>query len=240
MENWRHAFWLARFELKHSKTNFIYLLLILIISIIITINALPGYVQEATLLIDFAFIFVFGLLSQGARPRIFQTKEINRGLAGSHFIVLLNQQPIRKDVIIKYRFLTYFIISIPFNVLFLIGLYGLGPVFSTDTPLGTYLIFSMIWLCFSVYIGCFQPATETGYKTKQQIILISLILGPLLAILNAILFYKVYAHGLVYWTLAMSESHPFLSLGISLFLAVSGLIFWMKRMRSKMDRYDYL
>lgn len=240
MESWKQAFWLAKFELKQSKINFIYLFAILTLSIIITVNALPSYFEDATIFIDFAFIYICGVLSQVARPKVFQTKEMSKDLSVSHFLMMLNQQPIRKQVMVKYRFLIYFFTSVPFNVLFLIALYLFSPALRGETQLSTYLIFSVIWLCFSVYIGCFQPTTETGYNTKLQIILWSTFLGPLLFILTVILFYKVYFYGLVNWTLYISESYPFLSLIISLFLAIIGLVFWMKRMRAKMNRYDYL
>src|SRR5699024_6227361 len=82
----------------------------------------------------------------------FKIEDINSGFLLSPYLVLLQQLPTRKEIIAKHRFFTYLIISIPFNILFLVSIYLLTPFIHDTMTIVSYTVFSIFWLCFSIYI----------------------------------------------------------------------------------------
>src|SRR5690625_5117723 len=116
MSEWKQAIWLAKFELKASIKNFLSLILIFIVSYVLIRSAIPGYLEEPSMGIDFFFTFAFsGFLSQLARPKDYQLQKLRSTPYASPFLTALNKLAIKKEVIIKYRFLTYFFLLSAFN-----------------------------------------------------------------------------------------------------------------------------
>jgi|SRR5690625_2808298 len=239
MENWKEALWLTKLELKYYAKSFLLLLGILIMLLIIIVPTMADYFENSTLGIDVFFILAFCIITTWIKPKQFQNQDHSNGLLLSPYLVILQQLPIKKEIMIKHRFLTYIIISIPFNILFLVSLYLLTPIIHDTMPIGTYLVFSIFWLCFSIYVGCSEIVTESG-ADKALLIMRGLVLGFISVLAIIIVFHKVYPRGFVHWTIYVSTNFPILVILISVSLAIFGFKFWMKRMDRKIERIDYL
>lgn len=240
MESWKQAYFLSLFELKHSKKSFFMLFVILIMALIFIVPVAPDYFINASLGLDFTFIIAFTIVSQWARPKDFRIlKQDNHFWASTH-LIMLNQLAISKEVIIKHRFITYFMFSIPFQLLLLASIYALTPVFQDAMSIGNYIVFSIIWLSINIYIGSSQVVSEAGMNMVRSIILSLLLYGPLFLIVFTFLFYKTYLSGFVHWTIFIATNYPGLSIITSLILAVISLFYFYRRMQRQMDTYDYL
>lgn len=239
MENWKEAFWLTKLELKYYAKSFVLLLGILIMLLIFIVPTMADYFENSTLGIDVFFLLAFGIITTWVKPKQFQYQDHSNGLLLSPYLVMLNQLPTKREVIVKHRFLTYMIITIPFNTLFLVSLYVLTPVIHDTMSIGNYLVFSIFWFCFSMYAGCTDLITEAGVD-KANVILRNLLFGFIAVILIIILFHKIYTLGLVHWTMFVSSNYPILVILISISLAILGINFWLKRMDRKIRMFDYL
>ncbi|MGM8364930.1 hypothetical protein ACLIBG_05525 [Virgibacillus sp. W0181] len=240
MDNWKQAFWLAKYEFRHSPLTLFVLIGILLTALLLVVPTIPDYIRNAEMGIDLFFILFFMVASQWARPKIFREQKLGNGRYASYFLIALNQLPVPKEVVVKYRYLTYIIISVPIQILFLTILYILTPALQTELSIGTYAVFSIIWICFGVYLGCQQLVAEAGANLFFNIIITLFLLGPIIITLFIILFYKWYSNGFVNWTMFIAEDYPLLSIIVSLLLTAFGAMFWMKRMKRKMGKTDYL
>lgn len=235
MEDWKQAFWLTKFELKYYLKSFLLLAAILIMLLIFIVPTMAEYFENSFLSIDIFFIIAFCFVTHWIRPKPFKIEDHNSGFLLSPYLVLLQQLPTRKEIIVKHRFFTYLVISIPFNILFLVLLYILTPVIHDTMTIGSYTVFSVFWLCFSIYFGCLELITDTGIN-KVPAMVRNLLLGFLLIIVMICLF----SHGFVHWTIEVSINHPVIVILVSLILAVLGFKFWMGRMVRKIEMTDYL
>ncbi len=239
MENWKQAFWLTKFELKHYMKSFLLLVGILIMLLIFIVPTMADYFENSTLGIDVFFILAFCIITTWIKPKQFQNQDDHNGQLLSPYLVTLQQLPTRRSIIVKHRFLTYIIITIPFSLLFLIALYMLTPVIQDSMTVGNYLVFSIFWLCMSIYIGCSEIVTEAG-ANKFFAIVRGFVLGFIFINTIIIVFHKIYPHGFVHWTIDISTNYPVLAILISISLAILGFTFWMKRMSRKIGMVDYL
>lgn len=239
MENWKEAFWLTKLELRYYTKSFLLLLGILIMLLIFIVPTMADYFDNSTLGIDVYFILVFCIITSWIKPKQFQNQDHSNGLMLSPYLVMLNQLPTKKEIMIKHRFLTYLIVSIPFNILFLVLLYILTPIIHDTMPIGTYLVFSIFWLCFSVYIGTSELIREAGVD-KAFTIMRSFLIGFVIVLTITIVFHKIYPRGFVHWTIYISTNFPVIVTLISISLAIFGFKFWMKRMDRKIRKIDYL
>lgn len=239
MENWKEALWLTKLELRYYTKGFLLLIGILIMLLIFIVPTMADYFENSTLGIDVFFILAFGIITTWVKPKQFQNQDDSNGLLLSPYLVMLQQLPTKKEIMIKHRFLTYMLISIPFNILFLVSLYILSPIIHDTMSIGTYLVFSVFWLCFSIYIGCSEIVTEAG-GDKSLLIMRGLALGFIIVLAIIIIFHKIYPRGFVHWTIYISTNFPVLVTLISVFLAIFGFKFWMKRMDRKIRKIDYL
>src|SRR5690625_2244268 len=239
MEDWKQAFWLTKFELKYYLKSLLLLVAILIMLLIFIVPTMAEYLDNGFLSIDIFFIISFCLVTHWIRPKPFKIEDVNSGFLLSPYLVLLQQLPTRKEIIVKHRFFSYLIISIPFNILFLISFYLLTPVIHNTMTIGNYIPFSVFWLCFSIYFGCLELIPGTGMN-KVPAIVRNLLLGFLLLMAMICLFYKIYPHGFVHWTIEISTHYPVIVILISLILAILGFKFWMGRMFRKIEMTDYL
>lgn len=240
MKSWKQAYWLTKFEMKQGKVRGLYLVGLLFISLFLLVPIIPDYLNEDSLGLDFAFIFIFTIVTQWVRPSYSQAKKVSGSLWAAHILIFLNQLPIAKEVIIKYRFLSYIITSVPFQMVFLTALYVFTPVLQTTMTPVTYCIFSLLWLSFTFCLGTSTVEAEAGYDSVLTILLSLFIVGPLVILPVIILFYQIFDQGIVRWTIYVSETYPVLTISVSLILAVAGVNFWMYRMKRRMKRVDYL
>lgn len=239
MNNWKQALKLVHFEFNYSKYYFYVQLALIIFALYILIPVIPEYFENSFLMVDILFYLIIISFSQFVIPKPFKVQSLHDGRWASHFTILLNQFAINKDTIVKYRFLSYLLITLSFSSLFLILLYLFSSFLQSQVSVSTYIVFSIFWLCFSIYIGGSQIALEPGYNFILSILVTFLLLGPIVIIATLYLFYFIYPNGFVQWTLMISERWPLQTVVISIVLAFVGCKFWMKRMMHRLKKTDY-
>lgn len=240
MKNWHQAFWLAKFELKNSKLSFLYLLLFYPLITLGFISNFSSYLDVNFVGIDIFFILCFTFAAIWARPKYFQIQQMSDGIVASPAIFMLQQLPITKDLIVKSRFIIYYVYSFPPQVLLLISLYLFVPSLQEMMGLTSYLAFAIIWLSFSVYIGGMIPASDAGDKASKLKVAVYGVLMLIAIIVFFTLFTVLSEHGIVHWTIIIAQKWPLLSAVLSVILALFSFGSWQKYMKKLMGRLDYL
>lgn len=198
----------------------------------------PNYTESNAIMFDVFFILMFGFFVAWMKPKEFQYQKVGGDVWASPYVLLLNKLPISKDVIVKSRFVIYFIYAIPFQLLLLVFLY-MAPSFREAMSISTYISFSIIWLSFSIYFGCSIAVSDAGdslplTKHIAYIVLFFIVFGLILS-----LFYKVLGFGIVYWTIHIAENWHITSALVSLLLAGIGFQYWQKYMLKSIGKRDY-
>lgn len=261
MNEWKEAYWLTRLEFKRMNIGlFIVILLFLMPAFFFLTHFLATqYFNHESLTLDFVFLFFFAYLSKSIWPIYTRQKnyELKDHIAG------LSQLPIQKEIIVKQRFLVDLFVSVPIQVTLLIILYIGSPSISTKVSPMTYIIFSFIWLCFSVYVGSMFVTFIAGFTMKE--VLLYTVIG--FALIFSIVIIEAYPYmtfetdwsfpptmdqsflsiewednlrGYINWTMVFAEKQPVLSIIVSLLLAIVGCKLWMNRMARTIERTDYL
>lgn len=238
MSHWQQVSWLMKFEYRHIWKHLLLLIPMLVFLVIIIIPSFPEYLKNSFFGIDIMFFLAFGIVTGWARPKDFRLDKQDNGLWASTYQLTLQQLPIKKSVIIKYRFLTYIITATLFGILLLISLYALSPEIRESMSISTYFVFSIIWLSFNLYSGSSQLIEEVG-SPFRHLILWSFVAGFVFMIMLILIFYKWSSLGLVGWTIYMANFHPVASIIVSLSLTFFGLWLWMYIMRKRMQTIDY-
>lgn len=237
MKSWNEAWWLVRFEVKNSWKYYLYALLTIpLLSFVIFRPLIPEYVENATMGMDFFMVISFSILTAFFRPKHFQSQKMNSIHYSLPFVIALSQQPVAKHTIILYRFIMFFLTMGIFNLLLLICLYPSLQPYMSPTE---YLVFSIIWLSFGIYIGGANPATEVRSNLVWSIVF-GLFIGFAIFIFYVKAFYSWYESGLVNWTINLAQHHPVASVSLSLLLAVIGIYSWMKVMHYKLNHADFM
>ncbi|QED46359.1 hypothetical protein [Cytobacillus dafuensis] len=241
MSEWKQACWLAMFEVKSNLKGIITLAAMAVgLSIFFTLVFSISEMEDVTIVYDIFFVLTFWVVAASFRPKEIQLKKMNGGTWASPYFVMLNQLPITKNVLVMSRFIGFFIISIPFNVLVLTLIYALSTEFREAMPITTYIVFSIIWLCIGFTVGSMFPASDVGEKMSMLKLVIFNILfyGALLAIYVGIFY--VYGQGVVAWTMHAAREWPQLSIAVSLLIAIINFLFAKGYIYKKIDKIDYL
>lgn len=239
MQEWKQAFWLTKYELKHSINHFYSPLGVLILFVFLFVTSIPDLLENSSGIDIFFLGLIIVLFILWTKPKMFQLQKTGDHLTVSYFLVKLNHLPIKNDVIIKSRLLTYLIVAVPYHGLFLWSLYIFSPVLREHISIGTYAVFSIIWLSYTIFIGCSFPATELGGRILKSIV-ISALIAPFILILYYIFTKILYKNSVVHFTMFIADSYPFVAIVTSVLLAIGGIWFWLKFMHWKMSRIDYI
>lgn len=241
MSDWKHAWWLAMFEVKASLKGIITLVALSFgLGIFFTEVFSITIMKDVPIIFDVFFLFTFWVLSASFRPKEHQLKRMGGDIWVSPYFIMLNQLPIKKNVLVLSRFISYFTISIPFHILVLILIYALSSEYRVFMPAISYLVFSIIWLSFGVLCGSMFPASDVGEKisTLKAIVYSVLLYGGILAVL--IVIYYVFNKGIVEMTMYAAKEWPLTSILISILLAVIGLLYYKGYVYKRIDKVDYL
>lgn len=240
MKNWQQAFWLAKFELKESKLSFLFLLLFYLLMTLGFISSFESYLDANFVGIDLIFIICFTYAAIWARPKHFQVRQVNDELVASPALFALQQLPITKDLIVKSRFIIYFVYSVPPQILLLTSLYLFTPAIHGMVGISSYLVFTIIWLSFGVYSGGIIPASDAGDKASRLKVAVYGVLMLFGMIAFFTIFIAVSEHGIVHWTLILAKKWPLLSSVSSIILAFIGFNYWQSYMKKMLGKLDYL
>lgn len=239
MNGWKQALQLVRYEMNYSKRYFFLHLAFIIFALYLVTPIMTESFENGFFMLDLLFFLVIVTLSQLMIPKPFKVQHLDGYTWASHFIILLNQLAISKKTIVKYRFLSYLVITLTFSGLFLLLLYFFSSFLQQHISVQTYIVFSIFWLCFSVFVGGLQIVLDTGYNFVLSMIATFLLIGPIVMLAILYLFYVLYPNGFVHWTLMIATEWPFQTSVISITLAFLGGNYWMKWMEKRMNRIDY-
>ncbi|WP_269410654.1 hypothetical protein [Lentibacillus daqui] len=243
MKDWKQAWYLAKFELKASKWMFLLLLLFTFFMLFFFVTVLDTGVEKRTAGFDFFFILMFSsTMMIWWKPKDFQINKVGGDVFASPSLVMLNHLAIKKDVIIKSRFFVHFVYSFPYQLILLLCLYPLTPALQSVLTLNDYIVFSIIWLSFSFYVGYLFASSEIGGKSKLSATLAGiLILGIVIVTLFLFsLIQLITGYTIFYWTIIIAQNWPLASSLISIILAILGINYWLHYARKGMDKIDYL
>src|SRR5690625_652314 len=205
MKSWKEAYWLAKFELKESKLSFLFLLLFYLLIILGLISNFESYLDANFVGLDFFFVLLFTYAGIWTKPKHFQVQQMNDELVASPTILMLQQLPITKDLIVKSKFIIYFVYSVPPQILLLISLYIFTPSLHGMIEISSYLVFAIIWLSFGAYIGGVIPASDAGDKASK----LKVAVYGVLLLIALIVFFTIFRlfsdHCIVHWTIFLAK-----------------------------------
>ncbi|MED1864455.1 hypothetical protein P4V41_13395 [Fictibacillus nanhaiensis] len=239
MNRWKQAFSLSKFELTQSKKSIFTLLFLLVPYSYFLTAAISSYLEGHFMLYDIFFLLTFGVAAIWAKPKKHQYQKLSDNMWAQPFTVFLNQLPIPKDIVVRSRFLIYFIYSVPFHLTVLIIMYSFAPELRQTLPPLEFIAFSLIWLSFGICYGSVYPASDSGDKVTnvKMAFYAFVLLGSFTLLLFAVPYLS--SHGLVGLTILVASKWPIVTSVVSIIAACASVAFWMRYMKNHMNKLDY-
>ncbi len=239
MKTWKHAWELTKFEYRTTPPSYLQILFMLGFGLFLLVTTLTNEEEQATLGTEWMFFLVVIVFPYLLRSEHIRGKNIGNREWASPQLVLAQMLPISHKTMATYRMISYMTIIIVMNSLFFPLLYLLSPYMRTIAPIGTYIIFTMMWVCLAAALGGFQVHAEAGFYVVTYVFFLIFVVIPLGIIFAIVLFYKSYTMGLIQWMLDMATDYPFLTVIGSIILAVIGWVFHIRVLTKKMAKTDY-
>jgi|GEM_PF-5729988 len=240
MKNWKHACWLAKFELQASLLGLVWTLLgsLMVCLFFYFLQLDPYSKSDPMLLFDLLFLLSFTVVPLWSKPKAFQISKDYRAPG----MELLLTMPAVKDEIAKSRMIIYIVYSLVFQIPLLVSFYFSSSLVQAALSPLHYLSFAIIWLSFGLYAGTWCLSAEFGQEKtyKKWELSLYFILTALIAaaIYKAIKF--AFGSGLVYGTITAARNWPLAAILISIFLAAAGLHFIHQYNLKLLKKVDYL
>lgn len=241
MESWKQALWLMKFELNASKKSIFSTVITFIVFFMYIVYSLEKGIDGGaiSMVYDIFFGSFFWFAVVWSKPKEFQYQKLAGDFWGLPYFIMLKQLPIPKDILIRSRFLQYYMTSIPIHLLLLIILYMSSVSIKILLSPGQYISFSLIWLSSGIVIGSIFPASDSGeYNSKMKWVIYSI--STLVIFIGG--FFALYlftGEGLVYWTIIAANRWPLLAAVISVIGAVVSMICWPRYMKKNIESIDY-
>lgn len=240
MHAWKQAYWLAGFELKARIKNSLLLLAFYTFVGFICLWSFDHYLADNFYAFDLIFLLLFIMFPAWMKPKIFQMQKMDGNLWAVPAVIMFQQLPVSKAVIVKSRFIIHSAYSFPYQLILLATLLAVSPTFrEMMTPL-SFIAFVAIWLAVSVALGFAMAASEAGGTFDTKLLAKSMIY----LVLGVAIFYAAFQwlteQGLIYWTIGLAQNWPLLSIAGSLLAGFTGWIYWQRVMRKDIERADYL
>ncbi|GAB3792694.1 hypothetical protein [Virgibacillus kimchii] len=241
MNDWKQAFSIAKLELKASILHFLFALAFILFLIFTLVKSVDSYIDNGFAGFDFIFILIFTFAPVWMKPKVFQIQTIGNMLA-SPVLVMQNQLPISKDVLVKSRFIIHFFYTFPFQLLTLMALYTLTPLQDLFSA-GAFIAFAVIWIAFGIYAGYVIPYSEAGGKAPGNSDFLTglsalIILVAILLLLT--FFHLLFGNGIVYWSILLAQKWSLPTAVFSIILAIAGYYHWKFYMKKSLSKTDYL
>lgn len=240
MSEWKQASRLAAFELKASMKSLITIFVFYIAMSLLVLMTFDLYLEGEFRFFDLLFLVIFFLFPAWMKSKEFQMQKMDGDLWTAPSIVMLQQLPIPKGVIVKSRFVVHAVCSFPFQLILLISLPVVSENFrSLMTPV-TYIAFVLIWFALSIVVGFIMAASEAGGNFKTRAIVKSFIymIAGIAAVYGLIYWFA--GNGFVSWTMTLATDWTWLSVITAIALSVAGWKYWQADMRKMIKKTDYL
>ncbi len=239
MKTLKEAWTLVKLEYTMTPPSYFVAVIMFAFPLYFIISILTTGEMQATIGSElFLFFLAVGI------PYIIRSKHMqpqNIGLKNhiSPMVAFLQTMPISKRTIATYRMISYVGVSLIYNSFLFILMYAFSPYLRSVASPETYIVFALIWICLSIYVGGFQVNIEAGYHFLTYLFFIFLIWLPVFMIISVVLFYKIYTKGLIQWMLDVSAAYPLIVVSVSIVLAVAGYLFHMRGFMKRMENVDY-
>lgn len=240
MEEWKQAWKLAKYEVKAHGILFYFLFVLSFMLLAIFASEVVGnYLEKGVFLVDIGMLLVPISVIMWMKAKPFQYQLLKNNFWGTPYFIMLYSLAIPKNVLIKSRFINYFIWSLPFHLLFFLFTY----LFSVDIreffTVGEYLVFTVVWISYGFFAGSLYPASDAGdYISNLKLIIygILMVVG-LLLVVGGIRFST--GHGLVYWTMMAAKVAPIWTSLFAIVIAFIGVKYWLSYMGRQIEKTDY-
>lgn len=237
---WKDAWKLTKFEYRTTPPSYISIIALLALGLFLVTSNVKGPGEQAMMRGTEGLLFILVVII----PYTIQEKHIRAQHIGnkehaSPMIALLQTMPIARRTIAVYRMFAYHLLMIVYNSIFFTLLYAFSPDIRASISLGSYIVFTIMWLSLAICIGGFQVNIEAGYHFLTYILVMIFFFFPFTVFMNMLLFYKTYTDGFAQGMIHIAASHPFIvSIG-SIILAIAGFIFHTQGLVKRMKRVDY-
>ncbi|MGI2327018.1 hypothetical protein [Planococcus sp. YIM B11945] len=240
MNKWKQAYRLAAYEMKASVKNFLLILAFYTAMSLIFMLSFDVYLEGEFAFFDLLFLLIFFIFPAWMKSKEFQMQKMDGDLWTSPSIIMLQQLPILKDIIVKSRFIIHAFCSFPFQLILFIAMPLLSENFRNMMTPAAYIAFVLIWLSLSVSIGFIMAASEAGGNFKTKTIILSLVCLLIGVAAFYILFPLLSDKGFVHWTMFIAADWTLLSVIAAIVLCVAGWNYWQADMRKTIKKTDYL
>lgn len=240
MHAWKQAYWLAGFELKARLKYSLLVLAFYTFLGFICLFSFDHYMADNFYAFDLIFLLLFIMFPAWMKPKIFQMQKMDGDLWTVPAVIMLQQLPVPKTVIVKSRFIIHSAYSFPYQLILLTTLLLMSSTFQEMmTPL-SFIAFVAIWLAVSVALGFAMAASEAGGTFDTKLLARSMIY----LVLGIAVFYAAFQwladEGLIYWTIGLAQNWPLMSIVVSLLVIYAGWNYWQRVMKKDIEGADYL
>lgn len=240
MKEWKQAYRLAALEVAVSVKSYFMLLTFYIAMSWVFMLSFDHYLEGEFRFFDIMFLMIFIMFPAWMKKKDFQMQKMDGDLWTSPSIIMLQQLPIPKNIIVNSRFIIHAFYSFPFQLVLLLMMPLMSENFrDTMTPFA-YLAFLLLWLSLSIVFGFIMASSEAGGNFKTKVIVLSFVY--LLIGIGAFyfLFPLIVDKGFVEWTMSLAEEWTVLSVILAVLLSVGGWKYWQADMRKTLKKTDYL
>ncbi|MGE7604436.1 hypothetical protein ACQKL5_18475 [Peribacillus sp. NPDC097675] len=237
MNTWKDAFWIAKIEWRKSWFKILCLFLFLSFLAVLRPTIWEGKEQVPPLFTDVFFLLIFGCVAFIVRAKDLQVQRVDEEIWVSPFFMMLNMLPIKKDVLVKSRFIHMLFPSLPFQILFLVLF---SPRYLESMAVMEYVVFSIIWLAFGISSSFIFAASDAGDRYTQIKLSIYSVAFYGGVTIGLVWLTKKTGMGIVGWTTIAAKNFPIWSILISAAVTVGHYYFSKYYMKKKMIQIDYL
>lgn len=240
MREWKQAYRLAALELKASRKSLITILVFYIAMSLIVMMSLDLYLEGRFKFFDLLFLVIFLLFPAWMKNKEFQMQKFSGDLWTVPSVIMLQQLPIPKEVIIKSRFVIHAVCSFPFQLILLIAIPLISENFRSMMSPIAYIAFVLIWLALSIAVGFVMAASEAGGNFKMRTIVKSSIytVAGIAAVYGLLLLFA--DSGFLRWTIFLATDWTWPSIVAAVALSIAGWKYWQADMWKIMKKTDYL
>lgn len=240
MKEWKQAWKLAMYEVKaHGILTYFLLVVALLVMTLLAREIFTAYVEKGLFILDAVMLIIPMTVAMWVKAKPFQYQRLENNFWASPYFITLYSLAIPKNILMKSRFINYYIWSIPFHILLFFFFYLISPDAREFFTVGEYVAFSVVWMSYGIAAGSLYPASDSGdYVSNLKLTVYGIFsFVGLFFVIGVIRFGT--GHGLVYWTMMAAQSAPIFTIIVSMVASMIGAKYWLSYMGRHIDKTDY-
>ena len=231
----KEAWWLTRFELRHSLISYTILAALFLFIITFSMPSLSDFKNDVGMGMDYNFLFLLFALPAIVKMQPFRSISVGNFIYAAPIHVLMRQLPINRSAYIMYILFHRFLLSATVAGIYLTFLYLFD---NSSIPFNHYVSFILLWIAFSYTLHLLDAYSQFGHNLIIWISLIIITVFILFIVFLLVFYIYFYDAGFVQWTLDMAMKFPVYTSVVALLLIGLNIIFWSKMFRRKMNKMD--